>query len=212
MLNVPSWLDQAILTYGYLAVLVAVALEGAGVPFPGETSLVAAAVFAGIGRPLNIVGVIAAAALGAMLGDNTGYAIGRFGGYPLVRRIGGLERRLAPAQRYFARHGSKTVFFGRYVAILRTYVALLAGLNKMPWRTFVLFDAAADIVWATIYGVLGYVLGRNIPLLVEVLDVLGVGGVVLAVLVVLAIITVVLVRRRAILRGFEDDEPPSPSS
>ncbi len=212
MLNVPSWLDQAILTYGYLAVLVAVALEGAGVPFPGETSLVAAAVFAGIGRPLNIVGVIVAAIAGAMLGDNTGYAIGRFGGYPLIRRINGLERRLAPAQRYFARHGNKTVFFGRYVAILRTYVALLAGLNKMPWRTFIIFDTAADTLWATIYGVLGFVLGRHIPLLVEVLDVLGVGGVVLAVLAVVAIIAVVIVRRRAERRALADDEPGPPSS
>jgi membrane protein DedA with SNARE-associated domain len=205
MLQVPSWLDHAILTYGYWAVLVAVALESTGVPFPGETSLVAAAVFAGTGRPLSIVGVIAAAAAGAILGDNTGYAIGRYGGFQLVKRFGHLvrinENHLAAAQRYFERHGNKTVFFGRFVSILRTWVAFLAGVNRMPWRAFLFWNASGGIIWATLYGILGYVLGRNIPLLAEVLRVLGVGGIVLAVLVVVAIVSFVVWRRRRLERA-----------
>lgn len=201
-MTIPAWVHQAIAMYGYWAVLVAVALEGMGVPFPGETSLIAAAVYAGTGNPLNIVGVIAAAICGAMLGDNTGYSIGRFGGLALVRRYGryvGLtEKRLAPAQRYFARHGNKTVFFGRYVAILRTYVSFLAGLNGMRWRVFFVWDASAVVIWAGLYGLLGYVLGRHLQLLGEVVNVLGIGGVVAAVLVVAVVVGLVVWRRRRV--------------
>lgn len=197
-MTIPAWVHQAIATYGYWAVLVAVALEGMGVPIPGETSLIAAAVYAGTGNPLNIFGVIAAAICGAILGDNTGYSIGRFGGLAVVRRFGRYiwltEERLAPAQRYFARHGNKTVFFGRYVAILRTYVSLLAGLNAMRWRVFFIWDAAAVVIWASIYGALGYVLGRHLQLLGEVVDALGIAGIVLAVLAVVAVVGVLVWR------------------
>ena len=213
MLQIPQWLDHAILTYGYFAVLVAVALESTGIPFPGETSLVLAAVYAGTGRPFSIVGVIAAAAAGAIIGDNTGYAIGRYGGFQLVKRFGHLvrinENHLAAAQRYFERHGNKTVFFGRFVSILRTWVAFLAGVNRMPWRSFLFWNASGGIIWATIYGILGYVLGRNIPLLVEVLRVLRVGGIVLVVLVVLAIIAFVVWRRRRMERVPDEKGPSS---
>lgn len=200
MLHIPHWLDQAIQVYGYWAVLVAVALETTGIPFPGETALIGAAVYAGTGRPLSIVGVIAAAAVGAILGDNTGYAVGRFGGYQLIKRFGHLvrvdERKLASAQRYFERHGNKTVFLGRFVAFLRLWVAFLAGVNRMHWPSFLFWNASGGIVWATIFGLLGYFLGRNIPLLAGVLHILGVGGAVAAVVVVAAVLGYVWWRRR----------------
>lgn len=217
MLQIPTWLDQAILVHGYWIVLVAVALESTGIPFPGETALIAGAVYAGTGRPLNIVGVIVAAAIGAILGDNIGYAIGHYGGYPLIRRFGHLirldERKLEAAQRYFARHGDKTVFFGRFISILRTWVAFLAGVNRMPWPRFVFWNASGGIVWATIYGVLGYVLGRNLPLLGRVLHVLGVGGVVAAILAVAVGIGYYWWRRRRATSGpGSDKQPPGPDS
>lgn len=200
MLNIPHWLDQAIQMYGYWAVLVAVALESTGIPFPGETALIAAAVYAGTGRPLSIALVIVAASAGAILGDNLGYAVGRYGGYQLVKRFGHLvrldERRLASAERYFERHGNKTVFLGRFVSILRTWVAFLAGVNRMPWQSFVFWNATGGIVWASLFGVLGYILGRNIPLLAGVLHIIGVGGVVLAIAVVALGLGYVWWRRR----------------
>jgi membrane protein DedA with SNARE-associated domain len=200
MLQIPGWLDQALSTFGYVAVFVAVALESTGIPFPGETALIAAAVYAGTGRPLNIVGVIVAAAAGAITGDNTGYTVGRFGGYALVRRFGHHlhidPAKMESAQRFFARHGDKTVFFGRFVSILRTWVAFLAGVNRMPWPRFTFWNACGGIIWAIIYGLLGFILGRNIPLLVAILHLLGVGGFVLLGMVVVAVIGGLWWRRR----------------
>jgi membrane protein DedA with SNARE-associated domain len=197
---IPLWLEHAIATFGYWAVLVAVALESTGIPFPGETALVLAAIYAGTGRPLSIAGVIAAAAAGAILGDNAGYAIGRYGGYPLLKRFGHLirlkESHLAAAQRYFERHGNKTVFFGRFISILRTWVAFLAGVNRMPWRSFLFWNASGGILWATAYGLLGYFLGRNIPLLQRILDALGIGGIAVLAAAVVAIVALAVWRRR----------------
>jgi membrane protein DedA with SNARE-associated domain len=211
MLHIPVWLEHAINTYGYLAILVAVALEGMGVPFPGETALIAGAVYAGTGRPFNIVGVIVAAAIGAILGDTAGYAIGRFGGYQLLRRFGPLihldERALAPVRRFFARHGGKTIFIGRYLSILRTYVSFFAGLNRMPWPVFAVWNAAAVVIWATIYGWLGYTLGNNIGVLDQASRVLGIGGVVVIIAgIVGAIVFVSWQARRAVLRDGDADE------
>ena len=173
--------------YGYWAVLVAVGLESTGIPFPGETTLLVAAVYAGTTHRLNIVGVIAAAAAGAILGDNLGFWVGREGGYRLLRRYGTYirldERKLTLGQYLFHQHGAKVVFFGRFVAILRTWAAFLAGTNRMPWARFLPFNAAGGIVWATIYGVGGYALGKNVTRLA--------GPVGIAVAVIAALIIVV---------------------
>lgn len=196
----PLWLQHGIEMYGYWIVLVAVALESLGVPFPGETALLAAAVYAGTTGRLNIVGVIVAAAVGAILGDNIGYSIGRIGGYPLVRTLTRLlrieDKSLYYTERFFARHGNKTVFLGRFFSLLRTYVALFAGINRMPWRSFLFWNAAGGIVWAIAYGLLGYILGRNLPLLGAVLRVLGIGGIVALVVFVVIVVALWLVRRR----------------
>jgi len=199
-MTAPAWLDQAILTYGYWVVLVAVALETMGVPFPGETSLLAAAIYAGTGRPLNIAWVIAFAAVGAIIGDNIGFTVGRYGGYPLVRRILRAlhvrENALDYTRRYFERHGDKTVFVGRFFSVLRVTVAFLAGVNQMPRRVFFFWNAAGGIVWALVYGLLGYFLGRNLPLLAQVTRALGIGGGVVIGAFIIALIALWFIRRR----------------
>jgi membrane protein DedA with SNARE-associated domain len=204
-MSVPVWLDHAIAVWGYWAILVAVALESTGIPFPGETALLAGAIYAGTNHSLNIGGVIAFAAAGAILGDNTGYAIGRYGGYQLVRRFGHLvrldERTLKAAQAYFERYGDRTVFLGRFVSILRTWVAFLAGLNQMRWPRFLFWNASGGIVWATAYGLLGFFLGRNLSLLGAIERVIGVGGVVILLALVAVAIGVVVWRRVSRGRG-----------
>lgn len=214
-MTVPLWLNHAILTYGYWFVLVAVSLETMGVPFPGETTLLAAAIYAGTGKPLNIALVILFAAAGAIIGDNVGFTVGRYGGYPLVRRILRLlhvrESALDYTQRFFERHGDKTVFLGRFISILRATVAFLAGVSQMRRRVFFVWNAAGGICWATLYGLLGFFLGRNLPLLRRVIDVLGIGGVVVVAVVVVGGLVFWFIRRRrqeaAALR-----EPSSPES
>jgi len=172
-------------TYGYWAVLVFVAIESTGISFPGETMLLVAAIYAGTTHQLSLVLVIAAAAAGAILGDNLGYWVGRKGGYRLLRRYGRSirleERRLKLGQYLFLRHGGKVVFFGRFVAVLRAWAAFLAGTNRMPWPRFLLFNALGGIAWATLYAVGGYFLGENVHRLAGPL---GTTLLVLAVLVI----------------------------
>lgn len=174
--------------FGYPLVSLFVAVESSGIPFPGETMLVTAAVYAGTGGHLSISGIIVAAAAGAIIGDNLGFSAGRYGGRPIVIRFGKYIRlrpeHLDRAEYFFDRYGDRTVFFGRFVAVLRAWAAFLAGTNRMRWPKFLVFNAAGGILWAILYGLLGYILGRNLPLLHKVLDVLGIGGVVLAVLAI----------------------------
>jgi membrane protein DedA with SNARE-associated domain len=191
-MQIPDWLNMAIQTYGYWIVFAAIAIESMGIPFPGETALLAGAVYAGVTGKLNIVLVILAAAAGAIIGDNLGYLIGRYGGYRLLGRIAPFIRlnqsHLDAAQRYFERHGNKTVFLGRFFALLRAWAAFLAGTNQMPWRSFLLWNALGGVVWATIYGTLGYVLGNNLPLLGRIVHMIGIVATALTVAFVLAVI------------------------
>ncbi|HVV91887.1 MAG TPA: DedA family protein [Hyphomicrobiales bacterium] len=157
---------HAIHHYGYGAVALAVGLESIGVPFPGEATLIAAAVYAGKTGRLDIALVIAAAAAGAIVGDNIGFWIGREAGFRLLRRYGNYIRltppRLKLGRYLFRRHGGKVVFFGRFVSILRTFAALLAGANRMGWGHFLAYNAAGGIVWATLYGLGAYFLGTQL--------------------------------------------------
>ena len=161
-MHIVQHLHEFVAAYGYFAVMILVGLESAGVPLPGETALVSAAVFAGQGT-LHIGGVIACAALAAIIGDNAGYWVGREFGFPLIYKYGSAihvdEGRLKVAQYLFMRHGGKIVFFGRFIAILRAFAAFLAGVNRMPWPAFLLFNAMGGIVWASIFGLGGYFLG-----------------------------------------------------
>src|SRR5262249_49710948 len=197
--QIPSWLQHGIETYGYWIVMLAVALESMGVPFPGETTLLGAAIYAGATHRLSIPLVIAFAVAGAILGDNLGYTIGYRGGYPLLQRIGRALhinlQGLRYTERYFQKHGDKTVFVGRFFALLRTYVALFAGINRMPWRPFLIFNAAGGITWASIFGLLGFYLG-NSPLLPTLLRILSTGGIVLLVVFVVGIMGYLVIQRR----------------
>jgi len=182
-----SDLIHLLATYGYIAVLVFVAIESTGIPFPGETMLLVAAIYAGTTHQLSLLLVIVAAASGAILGDNLGFWVGREGGYRLLRRYGRYlrlnERKLKLGQYLFLKHGGKVVFFGRFVAVLRAWAAFLAGTNRMRWPRFLFFNAAGGIVWATLYGIGGYLLGDNIHRLTGPV---GVSFLVLAVLLILA--------------------------
>src|SRR5690348_2446071 len=114
-------LQNALNNFGYAAVALFVMIESSGIPFPGETMLLFASFYAAIDQKLQIPWIIACAALGAIVGDNIGYTVGRTGGYKLVRRFGRYlflkEKHLERAERFFARHGDKTVFFGRFIAV-----------------------------------------------------------------------------------------------
>jgi len=174
-----------LVTYGYWAVLVFVAVESMGIPFPGETMLLAAAIYAGTTHRLEILLVIVAAAAGAILGDNVGYLAGREGGYRLLRRYGRYirldERKLKLGQYLFQQHGGKVVFFGRFVAVLRIWAAFLAGTYRLSWRRFLVYNAAGGVVWATVFGLGGYLLGDNVHRLGGPLGVAGAAGALIAV-------------------------------
>src|SRR5260370_20393039 len=153
-------LDSLLATYGYVAVFIFVGVESIGVPVPGETMLVTAAIDAGTTGRLSIFWVIVASAAGAIVGDNIGYVIGRTGGYRLLKRYGRYirleENRLRLGQYLFHKHGPKVVFFGRFFSVLRIFAAFLAGVNHMHWRRFLIFNAAGRIIWSTLYGGAAY--------------------------------------------------------
>ena len=177
--TIDSWLES----YGYLVVFLLVMLESIGVPVPGETALIGAALYAGSTHKLEIWGVIGAAIAGAIVGDNIGFSIGRYGGARLLLRHGHKirldEGRLKIGIWLFRRHGGKVVFWGRFVSILRTYAAFLAGTNQMAWGRFLVFNAAGAVVWATAFGVAYYVFGSALEKLSTTIDItLGVAGVV----------------------------------
>lgn len=157
-------LRNALNTFGYPAVAVFIMIESTGIPFPGETMLLFASFYAAVDQQLQIPLVIACAALGAIIGDNFGYTVGRTGGHAFVRRFGRYfflkEKHLDHAERFFAKHGDKTVFFGRFIAILRAWAAFLAGVNRMHWTRFLIYNAAGGIIWAIAYGCLGFYAGR----------------------------------------------------
>jgi membrane protein DedA with SNARE-associated domain len=149
--------------YGLFILFLLIAMESAGIPLPGETALVAAGVLASRGD-LNIAAVISAAAVAAILGDNIGYWVGRLGGRKLLQQWSLLDRhaaRVLPwSERFFARHGGKTIFLARFIAVLRVTAAWLAGISKMHWWEFFLWNAAGGIVWAVGVGLVAYYAGQ----------------------------------------------------
>jgi membrane protein DedA with SNARE-associated domain len=205
-----SNLDSLLATYGYLAVFIFVGVESLGVPVPGETMLVTAAIYAGTTGRLSIFWVIVASSAGAIVGDNIGYAIGRTGGYRLLKRYGRYirldENRLRLGQYLFRKQGPKVVFFGRFVSVLRIFAAFLAGVNRMHWRLFLIFNAAGGIVWSTIYGVAAFLLGRQLLQLSGRVDfVLVIVGV-----AVIIVVIVFLRRNEARLQREADQALPGP--
>jgi membrane protein DedA with SNARE-associated domain len=160
----PEHLRHLISAYGYWSVAAIVALESMGLPLPGETVLVVAALYAATHHDISIAGVIASAAAGAILGDNLGYWLGREFGYWLLLRYGGYiglsQERIKLGQYLFLRHGGKVVFFGRFIPILRILAGILAGMNRMPWRWFLIANAAGALLWSVVLGTSAYAFGR----------------------------------------------------
>jgi membrane protein DedA with SNARE-associated domain len=156
-------LDTLLSNYGYAAVFLFVMIESLGVPFPGETMVIVAALYAGRTHNLTVEGIWLAASAGAIIGDNIGYAIGFWGGFRLLLRHGDKirinEAKIKVGMLMFARYGGRVVFFGRFVSILRTYAAFLAGTNRMHWRRFFLFNASGGIIWSAIYSFAFYYAG-----------------------------------------------------
>jgi membrane protein DedA with SNARE-associated domain len=162
----PTWMHDLIQAYGLWALFIVVTLESMGVPMPGETALVTTALYAGSTHQIDIISVVLVAATGAIIGDNIGYLIGRSIQLRLLVRYGRYIRldqpRLKVGQYLFRRHGGKIVFFGRFVAFLRTFAAVLAGANRMPWPHFLLMNALGGLCWASIFGGGAYLFGEQI--------------------------------------------------
>jgi membrane protein DedA with SNARE-associated domain len=183
--------------YGLFFLFGVVCLESAGLWLPGETALIAAGVYAANGH-LSIAAVIVVAAAAAIIGDNIGYWAGREGGrrliyrWPWVSRIA--DRILPPAERFFERHGGKAVFFARFFGGLRVTAAWIAGITRMTWWRFLLWNAAGGIVWALAVGLVAYYAGKAVA---DAIGRYGVyGGIAIGAVIVLAFLGLHLWRRR----------------
>jgi membrane protein DedA with SNARE-associated domain len=152
--------------HGPWIIFVVVALESAGVPLPGETILVSAALVAATTNQIDIAIVVGTAAAGAIVGDGIGYTVGRRFGMQLLRKYGRYirldENRLLIGRYLFFRYGNAVVFFGRFIAVLRMFAALLAGANGMPAGRFFFFNVTGGICWACLFGFGTYVVGTEI--------------------------------------------------
>lgn len=179
LLNVEHLVETA----GYPLLFLIVMSESSGLPVPGETGLITAAVLASQGN-LKIALVIPLAAAGAIVGDNIGYLIGRKGGRWLLDRPGRFARQrrevLAIGEPFFERHGPKAVFFGRFLLGLRVWASWLAGATRMHWRSFVIWNALGGIVWATAIGLIAYFLGHSASNAIQAFGLYGLAAVALA--------------------------------
>ncbi|MFZ1156373.1 MAG: DedA family protein [Candidatus Sulfotelmatobacter sp.] len=169
--HIADILRAAIVHYGYWAIAVALLLENSGIPVPGETVLLLASFLAFSEHELQLSWIIVVGTIAATLGDNLGYAIGHRGGRPLLERYRELLR-LRPAtlergDRLFARFGSVAVFFARYVFGLRIVAGPLAGVLRMPWKKFLLFNFLGALLWVTVIASVGYLFGRHWARLVQ---------------------------------------------
>ncbi|MFA5004353.1 MAG: DedA family protein [Candidatus Saccharimonadales bacterium] len=191
-----SALEPTIHHYGYFAVGGLLFLEDFGIPAPGETTLIAAAFFAGAGD-LNIFLVLLTAFFAAVLGDNLGYLIGRTGGHPLVLRFGKYvfltSGRLEKAEAFFTRNGGRVVVVARFIEGLRQLNGIIAGITEMHWKKFVAANALGAALWVTTWGLVGYLGGDHI----ETIYRYGTRVALAAVLVLAGYISYRLLKRRA---------------
>jgi membrane protein DedA with SNARE-associated domain len=161
------WVTHLIENYGYVIVIVLVLVEGVGLPLPGETALITAAAISAQSNRLSVVGVILASFVGATAGGLGGYWIGKSGGLPFLMRhgrmIGITKERIAKARMFFTEHGPKAVFLARFIAIVRMFAGLLAGVTKMRFGIFFLWNALGALAWSILFGALGYAFGNNLP-------------------------------------------------
>jgi membrane protein DedA with SNARE-associated domain len=168
MPDIAQHLTRLLQLYTYPVLLLLVLVESLGVPLPGEIALVTAAAFASNGR-ISIYIVILLAGVGATVGGVLGYWIGLKGGLPLIARYGGYvgvrQSHIERAHAFFERNGARTILFGRFIALLRTWAAVIAGAASMSFPKFVTYNTIGSIVWAIVFGWLGYTFGRDLPLL-----------------------------------------------
>jgi membrane protein DedA with SNARE-associated domain len=183
---------------GYPSAGLGILIESSGVPFPGETLLLAAAAWAAA-RHHSLVLVIFFGFVGATAGADLGYYLGYRGGRPFVERFGSAlhirPEHIARSELFFARYGDRALLAGRFVLGLRTWGSMLAGMSRMPFWRFQLFSAIGGLAWAGVIGVAGYVLGSNLGLLEAVVRAIGIGG--LVVIVLIAVILFAAGRRAA---------------
>ena len=182
--------------YGYAAIAVLVLLENVGIPVPGEAAVITGALFAATGRlDLAVVCLVAFAA--AVIGDNLGYALGRYGGRPLVlrigRRVGITHEHLDRVEGFFTRHGSKVVVAARFLPLLRHLNGIAAGVSQMRWRRFLLANAAGAAIWVAVWAVVGTKAGQHLEAVNTGLER---SGPVVLVLLVVGITFLILRRRR----------------
>jgi membrane protein DedA with SNARE-associated domain len=190
-----AYLEHLLHAYGYAAIFAVIALENVGLLVPGETILISSAIFAATTHELNVVAIVITAAAAAFGGSVAGCAIGRYGERHLLHRYGRYfhidERDLRLGRYLFARYGGRVVFAARFVAFLRALAGLLAGINRMDWKRFMLFSGLGAAVWAAAFGFGAYALGRE----VEALSVRA------GVLIALAVIAAAVAGFRFILRN-----------
>lgn len=182
---------------GYPAAGIGILIESAGIPFPGEGLLLAAAAWAAA-RQHSIVLVILFAFIGATAGADLGYYLGYRGGRPFMERFGAVFRvrpeHIARAELFFARHGDRAILASRFVLGLRTWGSMLAGMAHMPFWRFQVFSAIGAFAWSILIGTAGYLLGSNLALIEAVVRGVGIGGLAI---VLIVIVIAVLAQRRA---------------
>jgi membrane protein DedA with SNARE-associated domain len=207
-------LQELLQSWGYVVIFTGMLLENAGLPIPGETMTLLGGYSAGSGQ-LQVWGVLLAACGGAILGDNLGYWIGRRAGWPLILRVGRALGQ-SPAQMEqlrdrFQRHAGKSVLLGRFVALLRVVAGPMAGAVRMPYRRFLIFNAAGAILWAGTMVSLAWLGGRWIPLATMVKGVVQFGIGALVVLALVLLIPRLLARLETRLDPPDLEEAPAPA-
>jgi len=193
--------------YGYWAVGVALLLENAGVPVPGETILLLASFLAYSEQELALPYIIMVGVGAAVLGDNLGFVVGYRGGRPLLERYLGILPAFRPAvargERLFQHYGSVTIFFARFLFGLRIVAGPLAGVLRMSWKKFALFNVLGALVWVSVISAIGYLFGEHWEQLLHYVKRLN-----LIVGALVAVLILMLWRRRRRERAFDDDGPP----
>lgn len=201
--------------YGYLAVGGLILLEDFGVPAPGETILIASAVYAGAGK-LNILLVVLVAFAGAVIGDNIGYAIGSYGGRRLVLRWGRYvfitEERLEKAEGFVGRHGGKIVVVARFIEGLRQLNGIVAGISDMHWRRFAVFNAIGAALWVGVWASLGYFAGDHIEAVYGQAQRYSMYVLIAVAVIVVALVLRAVVRRRRAGRTEEAEQEEESTS
>ncbi|MBI6546786.1 MAG: DedA family protein [Cyanobacteria bacterium NC_groundwater_1444_Ag_S-0.65um_54_12] len=223
LLNLVHWVEQ----WGYLAVFFGILIENAGIPAPGELMIIAGAIMAGKGAialgvetpPLKIHLVYLWSVAGAIVGDNIGYWIGATGGRALMLRIGRVfgitAAKIAAAERAFAGRSEWTVFFGRFITLLRIFAGPLAGMIHMPYHRFVLFNASGAAIWVLAVAGLAYAFSEELDLIITILQRLGWIGLVIFVGLLIYVIWRRFHQRAYAIRSkrsVSDSEPIQPSS